>query len=108
MIDTILRPISVIMFFLMMAIIGGGLIVRELRHPTFVYRPWNIVKTRIAGWSVASLILGSTTGFLFISPTDGWAEIIIEALAFGLMVAVAEVIAAGLYFRWRSARTFKR
>jgi len=103
-VDTILWPISVIMFFLMMAIMGGGLIVRELRHPTFVYRPWYILKTRIAGWSVASLILGSTTGFLFISPTDGWAEIIIEALAFGLMVAVAEVIAAGLYFRWRSAR----
>ena len=86
----------------MMAIIGGGLIVRELRHPTFVYKPWYIFKTRTVGWFLGSLILGSTTGFLFISPTDGWVEIVAEALAFGLMVAVAEVIGAGLYSRWRS------
>jgi hypothetical protein len=48
---------------------------------------------------------GATTGFLFISPTDGWIEIIAEALAVSLMATAAEVIGAGAYLRWRKDRT---
>lgn len=84
-----------------MAIIVGGLIVREMKRTTFTYDPWIIVKTRSVAWFLGSLILGSTTGWFFISPSDGWGEIIAEALAFSLVVTVVEVIGAGAYFRWR-------
>ena len=100
-VDTILRLFSIIVFCLIMAIIVGGLIVREIKRTTFSYDPWFIVKTSLVGWFLGSLILGATTGWFFISPTDGWVEIITEALAFSLMVTAVEAVGAGAYFRWR-------
>lgn len=55
-------------------------------------------------WILMVLTLGITTGFFFISPTDGWVEIITEALAVSLMITVVEVIGAGVYFRWRKGK----
>jgi len=100
-VDTFLRLFSIIVFCLIMAIIVGGLIVRETKRTTFTYDPWAIVKTRSVAWFLMALTLGATTGVFFISPTDGWVEIITEALALSLMVTAVEVIGAGAYFRWR-------
>jgi len=49
------------------------------------------------------LVQGATTGFFFISPTDGWVEIIAEALAVSLMVMVVEVLGT-TYFRSRKEK----
>ena len=87
-----------------MAIIGGGLIVREMKRTKFTYDPWAIVKTRLVAWFLMALTLGATTGYFFISPTDGWVEIITGALVISLMLTVVEVMGAGVYFRWRKDR----
>jgi len=84
-----------------MAIIVGGLIVRETKRTTFTYDPWAIVKTRLVAWFLMALTLGATTGYFFVSPTDTWVEIITGALAVSLMLTAVEVIGAGAYFRWR-------
>jgi len=100
-VDTVLRLFSIIVFCLIMAIIVGGLIVREMKRTTFTYDPWAIVKTRLVAWFLMALTLGATTGYFFVSPTDTWVEIITGALAVSLMLTVVEVIGAGVYFRWR-------
>jgi len=100
-VDSILRLFSIIVFCIIMAILVGGLIVREMKRTTFAYDPWATGKRSFAMWLIMALILGATTGWFFISPTDGWMEIITEALAFSLMVMAVEVIGAGAYFRWR-------
>jgi len=87
-----------------MAIIVGGLIVREMKRTTFTFDPWTIVKTRLVSWFLMALILGATTGYFFVSPTDTWVEIITGALVISLILTVVEVIGAGAYFKWRKAR----
>ena len=91
-VDTVLRLFSIIVFCLIMAILVGGLIVREIKRTSFTYDPWAAGKRSFAMWFIMALILGATTGWFFISPTDGWVEIITEALAFSLMVMAVEVI----------------
>ena len=100
-IDALLRLFSIVVFCIIMAILVGGLIVREMKRTTFTFDPWATGKRSFAMWFIMALILGATTGWFFISPTDGWVEIISEALAFSLMVMAVEVIGAGAYFRWR-------
>ena len=100
-VDTFLRLFSIIVFCLIMAIIVGGLIVREMKRTTFTYDPWAIVKTRLVAWFLMALTLGATTGYFFVSPNDTWVEIITGALAVSLMLTAVEVIGAGAYFRWR-------
>ena len=45
------------------------------------------------------LIWGATTGFFFISPTDGWVEIMIESLVTSLGVTVVMVLGGRTYLR---------
>ena len=101
-VDTILRLFCIIVGGLILAIVMvGGLIVRARE---FTHDPWVIVKRTFPGTFILVLVWGATTGFLFISPTDGWVEIIAEALAFSLMVTAVEVIATQAYFRWRKEK----
>jgi len=100
-VDAVLRLFSIIVFCVIMAILVGGLIVREMKRTTFTFDPWATGKRSFAMWFIMALILGATTGWFFISPTDGWVEIISEALAFSLMVMAVEVIGAEAYLRWR-------
>ncbi len=105
-VDTILRLFSIIVLFFIMGILAGGLVVREMKRTTFTYDPWAIIKTRLVTWFLMALILGATTGYFFISPTDGWAKIITGALAMSLILTTVELIGSGAYLRWRSARKF--
>ena len=76
----------------------------ERKCTVFTYKPWVLFRNRFVMWILMVLTLGITTGFFFISPTDGWVEIITEALAVSLMITVVEVIGAGVYFRWRKGK----
>lgn len=53
------------------------------------------------------LVQGATSGLFFISPTDGWVEIIIESLAISLMSTVVLVIVTGAFFRWRKGKYYR-
>ena len=72
-----------------------------MKRTTFTYDPWAIVKTRLVTWFLMALILGATTGYFFISPTDSWVEIITGALVISLIITVVEVIGVGVYLRWK-------
>jgi hypothetical protein len=101
-IDTILRLFSLIVLGLILVIIIAlGLIERERKRTVFSFDPWALGKNIFVGWIILVLVLGVTTGFFFISPTDGWVEIVTEALAVSLILTVVEVIGVGVYFRWR-------
>jgi hypothetical protein len=50
------------------------------------------------------LLWGAILGLFFISPTDGWVEIIDEALAISMMYTGVEVIVVGAYVRWRKKK----
>ena len=76
----------------------GGLLARTKE---FVRDPWFWGRLRFTASFLMVLVMGATTGFFSISPTDGWVEKIAEAIAVGLMVAVVEVIGTQAYFRWR-------
>ena len=89
-VDTILILFSLIVLSVILAIVMvGGLIfyVREFGHD-----PWTLAKLSFPGTFTLVLVWGATEGIYFISPTDGWVEIITEALAFSLMVMAVEVI----------------
>ena len=77
----------------------GGLIART--KVSFVRDPWYWGRLTFTGIFILVLVMGATEGVFFISPTDGWVEIIFESLAISLMVAVVEVIGTQAYFRWR-------
>ena len=100
-VDTILRLFSLIVFGLILAIIVLGRLARERKRTVFTYDLWALGKKLFVGCFLLVLLLGVTTGFFFISPTDDWVEIIAEALAISLMLTVVEVIGVGVYFRWR-------
>ncbi len=97
--DMILKIFSMTVFTIIVVLMTGGLIV--LVAGEFARDPWVLGKNLFAGNFMSILIWGATTGFFFISPSDGWMEIITKALAFSLMVMAVEVIGAGAYFRWR-------
>ena len=82
----------------------SGLIViaREFEHD-----PWALAKRTFLGNFIMVLVWGATTGFLFISPTDGWVEIMVKSLAVSLISTAVMVMGAGAYFRW-SARDSKK
>ena len=98
-VDTVLRLFSLIVLSLILAIVMvGGLIARTKE---ITRDPWFWGRVTFTANFLGVLVLGVTTGFFFISPTDGWVEIIFESLAISLPVAVVEVIATQAYFRWR-------
>ena len=105
-VNTILRLFSISVFSLILVIVAvGGLKVRArfARDPWFfgfTRDPWLLAKMTFVGTFIGVLVQGATTGFFFISPTDGWVEIIAEALAVSLMVMVVEVLGTA-YFRSR-------
>ena len=100
-IDTILRLfIFIVGGIIFVIVIVGGLITRARMSND----PWAMAKMSFPGTFILVLFWGATKGFFFISPTDGWLEIVAEALAFSLIVSAVEVIGAVAYFRWRSAR----
>ena len=98
-VDTILRLFCIIVggIILVIVMVGGLIvIVREFERD-----PWALAKSTFLGTFIMVLVWGATTGFLFISPTDGWVEIIAESLAVSLISTVVMVMGAGVYFRWR-------
>jgi len=108
-VDTILRLFSISIISLILAIVAvGGLKVRArfARDPWFygfTRDPWFLAKVAFVGTFIMVLVQGATTGFFFISPTDGWVEIVAEALAVSLMVMVVEVLGTS-YFRSRKEK----
>ncbi len=98
-VDTVLRLFSIIVGgIILVIVVVGGLIVRMKE---ITRDPWFWGKLTFTSCFIWVLVNGATTGFFFISPTDGWVEIIAESLAVSLMVAVVEVIGTQAYFRWR-------
>ena len=100
-VDTILRLFCLIVggviFFIVMV---GGLVTRARMSKD----PWAFAKMSFPGTFLLVLLWGATTGFFFISPTDGLVEIIVESLGISLMISAVEVIGAKAYFRWRKEK----
>jgi len=98
-VDTVLRLFSFIVGgVILVIVVVGGLIVRMKE---ITRDPWFWGRLTFTSSFLMVLLQGATTGWFFISPTDGWVEKIAEALVVGLMVAVVEVIGTQAYFRWR-------
>ena len=96
---------AIIASIIFVIVMVGGLKVRArfARDPWFfgfTRDPWLLAKMTFVGTFIGVLVQGATTGFFFISPTDGWVEKIAEALAVSLMVAAVEVLGIA-YFRSR-------
>jgi len=102
-VDAILRVFCIIVGGLIFIIVMvGGLMVftREFGHD-----PWALAKRTFLGNFILVLLWGATTGFLFISPTDGWVEIIVESLAVSLISTVVMVMGMEAYFRCAQANS---
>ena len=97
--DMILKIFSMTVFTIIVVLMTGGLIV--LLAGEFARDPWVLGKNLFAGNFMSILIWGATTGFFFISPSDGWVEIIIESLVASLMVTVVMVLGGRTYLRWK-------
>ena len=98
-VDTVLRLFSIIVGgVIFVIVVVGGLVARTKE---ITRDPWYWGRVTFAASFIGVLVLGATTGFFFISPTDGLVEIIVESIAVSLMVAVVEVIGTQAYFRWR-------
>jgi len=89
---------------LVIVMVGGEIIVAR----KFEYGLWTLARRALLNNFIMVFIIGApwpgkghNYGFWFISPTDGWVEIITEVLAISLMITAVEVIGAGAYFRWR-------
>ena len=98
-VDTILRlfDLGLILILFVIVMVGGSIvIVRE-----FAGDPWALAKFAFPANFTMVLVQGATSGLFFISPTDGWVEIIIESLAISLMSTAVMVIGVGVYSRWR-------
>ncbi len=97
--DTVLRFFSIIVGgIIFVIVVVGGLIARTKE---IARDPWYWGRLRFTASFIMVLVMGSTTGLFFISPTDGWVEIIFESLALSLMAAAVDVIGTQAYFRWR-------
>ena len=98
--DMILKMFSMTVFTIIVVLLTGGMIVALAGE--YENDPWALGKNLFAGNFMSILIWGATTGFFFISPTDGWVEIIIESLVASLITTVSMVLVAGAYLRWRT------
>ena len=97
--DIISRLFSLIVVGIILAIVAiGGLIVNAIKGG-LSYDRW--LKTTFVGNYIMTFGIGARTGIWFISPTDGWVEILAEALAISLAMTVVEIIGAEAYLRWR-------
>jgi len=97
--DMILKVFSFTVFTIIVVLCAGGTVVSLAGE--FARDPWALGKNLFAGNFMSILIWGATSGFFFISPTDGWAEIIIESLAASLAATVLMVMVARTYSSWR-------
>ncbi len=97
--DMILKIFSMTVFTIIVVLMTGGLIV--LLAGEFARDPWVLGKNLFAGNFMSILVWGATTGFFFISPTDGWVQIIIESLVVSLMVTVLMVLGGRTFLRWK-------
>ncbi len=98
-VDIISRLFSLFVLGIMLAIVAiGSLIVNAIKGG-LSYDRW--LKTTFVGNYIMTFGIGARTGIWFISPTDGWVEILAEALAISLAMTVVEIIGAEAYLRWR-------
>lgn len=97
--DMVLSVFSLTVFTTIVVLITGGTIVALAGE--FNTDPWALGKNLFAGNFISILIWGAKDGFFFISPTDGWVEIIAESLAASLTVTIGMVMVARAYSRWR-------
>ncbi len=97
--DMILIMFSTTVFTVIFVLMTGGLIVALAGE--YENDPWALGKNLFAGNFMSILTWGATTGFFFISPTDGWVEILIESLVASLMVTVVMVLGGRTYLRWK-------
>jgi hypothetical protein len=97
--DIISRLFSLIVLGILLAIVAiGGLILNAIKAGPS-YDRWR--KTTFVGIFIMTFGIGARTGIWFISPTDGWVEIIAEALAISLATTAVQIIGAEAYLRWR-------
>jgi hypothetical protein len=97
--DIISRLFSLIVLGILLAIVAiGGLILNAIKAGPS-YDRWR--KTTFVGIFIMTFGIGARTGIWFISPTDGWVEIIAEALAISLAITTVQIIGAEAYLRWR-------
>ena len=98
--DIISRLFSLIVVGIILAIVAiGGLILNAIKAGPS-YDHWR--KTTFVGTFIMTFGIGARTGIWFISPTDGWVEIIAEALAISLAMTAVQIIGAEAYLRWRT------
>lgn len=89
---------------LVIILVGGQIIIAR----KFELDLWTIARRAFLGNFIMVFISGApwpgkpnNYGFWFISPTDGWVEIMTEVLAISLMITAVQVMGTGAYFRWR-------
>jgi hypothetical protein len=89
---------------LVIVMVGGQIIVAR----KYEYGLWTLAREAFQHNFILVFIIGApwpgkphNYGFWFISPTDGWVEIITEVLAISLIIKAVQVMGAGAYFRWR-------
>ena len=105
-VDTILRLFCLIVGgVIFVIVVVGGLLARTKE---FVRDPWFWGRLRFTASFLMVLVMGATTGFFFISPTDGLVEIIVESLGISLMISAVEVIGAKAYLMWRKDKDYLR
>ena len=97
--DMILKMFSMTVFTIIVVLLTGGMIVALAGE--YENDPWALGKSLFAGNFLSILTWGATTGFFFISPSDGWLEIIIESLVTSLGVTVVMVLGGRTYLRWK-------
>ena len=102
-VDTILRLFSIIVggVIFVIIVVSGHIV----RRKEVALDPWFWGRVTWTASYLMVFALGTTTGFFFISPTDGLVEIVAEAIAVSSTVAVVEVIGTQAYFRWRKDKT---
>ena len=98
-VNTILRVFCIIVGVLIFVIVMVGGLIMCAR--LFGDNLWTLGLIIFLGDFPMILIWGATEGVYFISPTDGWVEIIVESLAVSLIFTVVMVMGVGAYSRWR-------
>ncbi len=100
--DIISRLFSLIVVGIILAIVAiGSLIVNAIKGG-LSYDRW--LKTTFVGNFIMTFGIGARTGIWFISPTDGWVEILAEALAISLAMTAVMVLGGRAYLRWKKEK----